>query len=115
MLRGHAGLAENVGESSLGQSSVQGHNGAKGSVGRFSFKGDMATFLAQLNEACALQSANESLTGNARQFWHLPGDFDNRPEWLMLESFFRGAVPSFKVELDRFAKIRTSSFDILVL
>ena len=75
----------------------------------------MAARLAQLDETSALEGADGALSGDARQLRHLPGDFDNRPEGLLLRGAVLGAAPGFEVKLNRFAEIRPCGLDVIAL
>jgi hypothetical protein len=73
------------------------HNGTEGQLNRSFFEGDVAALLAQFDESGALEGASHALSGDARQLRHLPGDFDNRPEGLLLGGAVLGPTPSFEV------------------
>ena len=110
-----ASLEKNVGQSSFGQSLVLRHKGTKGLFSRSFFEGDVASLLPQFDESSALEGAHQALAGDAWQLWHLSGDFDNRPEGLLLGGAVLGPTPGFEVKLDRFAKIRPRGLDVFTL
>jgi len=110
-----AGLTKCVGQSPFGQTMVHWHNGSKSLLGGSFFKGNVAALLAQFEESGPLKGADKALSGDTRKLRHLPGDFDNRPEGLLLGGAVLGATPGFEVQLDRFAEIRPRGFDIFAL
>ena len=115
MFNSEAGLAKNVGQSPFGKSLVLWHYGTESLLNRSFFEGDVTGLLAQFDESSALEDANESLSRDARQLRHLPGDFDNRPEGLLLGRAVLGPTPGFEVKLDRFAEIRSRGLDVFSL
>ncbi len=115
MFCGKAGLAKDVGESPLSQSMVLRHDGPEGLLRRSFFEGHMTALLAQYNESSALEDAYEAHSGDTRQFRHLPGDFDNRPEGLLFGRAVLGITPGFEVELNRFAEICPRGLDVFAL
>jgi hypothetical protein len=94
---GETGLAKNVGQCPFGQSVVLWDNGTESLLRRSFFERDMAALLAQFDKSIALEGADKALSGDARQLRHLPGDFDNRPEGLLLGGAVLGAAPGFEV------------------
>lgn len=115
MFYGESGLAKGVGRSPFGQSMVLWHDGPECLLGGSFFKRNVAALLAQFDESSPLKGADKALSGDTRQFRHLPGDFDNRPEGLLLGSAVLGVAPSFKIKLDRFAEIRPRGLDVFAL
>ena len=115
MFNGEAGLAKYVRQSPFGQSPVLRHNGTECQFNRSFFEGDVAALLAQFDESGALEGAYQALSGDARQLRHLPGDFDNRPEGLLLGGAVLGPTPGFEVKLNRFAEIRPRGLDVFAL
>ena len=75
----------------------------------------MAAPLPQFDESSALEGADEARSGDTRQLRHLPGDFDNRPEGLLLGGAVLGPTPGFEIKFDRFAEIRPRGFDAFTL
>ncbi|MCU1341578.1 MAG: hypothetical protein JWN92_1001 [Candidatus Acidoferrum typicum] len=115
MFNSEASLAEYIGQSSFGQSLVLRHNCTKIPFGRSFFQRNVAALLPQFDESSALEGANEALSGNTRQLRHLPGDFDNRPEGLLLGEVILGSAPGFEVKLNRFTEIRPCGLDVFPL
>ena len=115
MFSGETGLTEYVGQSSFGQRAMLRHDSAKILFRGSFFERDVATFLPQFDESCSLEGAYEALSGNAGQLRHLPGDFYNCPEGLLLGEAILGPAPSFEVKLNRFAEIRPCGFDVFPL
>jgi hypothetical protein len=112
---GESGLAKDVGQSPFSQSMVLWYDGPESLLGGSFFKRNVAALLAQFDESRPLKGADKALSGDTRQFGHLPGDFDNRPEGLLLGSAVLGAAPGFEVKLNRFAQIRSRGFDVFAL
>lgn len=115
MFCGQAGLAKYVGQSPFGQSTVLRNYSPKVLFGRLFLEGDVAALLPQFDESGALEGAHEALSGDARKLRHLPRDFDNGPERLLLGGAFLGAAPRFEVKLNRLAEIRARRFDVFTL
>lgn len=115
MFYGEAGLAKYVGKCPFSQSMVLRHDGTEDFLRRSFFERDVAAFLAQFDESSALEDSDKALSGDTRQLWHLPGDFDNRPEGLLLGGAFLGTAPGFEVKLNRFAEIGPRGFDVIAL
>ena len=115
MFNGETGLAQYVGQSSLGQSLVLRHNCTKIPFRSSLFERNVAALLPQFNESGALEGAYEALSGNTRQLRHLPGDFDNRPKGLLLGEVILGSAPGFEVKLNRLTEIRPCGLDVFPL
>ena len=115
MFSGQTGLAEYVGQSSFRERAMLRHDGTKILFRGSFFKRDVAALLPQFRESRSLEGAYEALAGNTRQLWHLSGDFDNRPERLLLREAILGPAPGFEVKLNRFAEICPRGFDVFPL
>lgn len=115
MFHGETGLAKYVGQCPFGQGMVLWHDGAEGFPGRYSFERDVASLLAQFDESGAFQGAYKALSGDTRQLRHLPGDFDDGPEGLLLGGAFIGPAPGFDVKFNRFTEIGSRGLDVFTL
>lgn len=115
MFYSEAGLAKNIGQSSFGQSMVLRNNGVKGLFKRSLFERNVTALLAQFYKSSALERAHKALSGNTRQLRHLPGDFDDCPERLILGGAVIGTAPGFEVKFNRFTEIRARGFDVSTL
>ena len=115
MLHGETGLAKYVGQSAFGQSVVLWHDGTEGLLRRSFFEGDVAALLAQFDESGTLKGAHKALSGDTRKLRHLPSDFDNCPEGLLLGGAVLRAAPGFEVQLNRFTEIRPRGLDVFAL
>ena len=115
MFCGEAGLAKYVGQSPFGQSTMLRNYSPKVLCGGLFLEGDVAALLSQLDESGALEGAHEALSGDARKLRHLPRDFDNGPERLLLGGAFLRAAPRFEVKLNRLAEIRARGFYVFTL
>ena len=115
MLDGKSGLAENIGQSPFRKRAVLGDDRTVGLFLSFLFERYVAALLPQFDETCPFEGADKPLTRNTRQLWHLLGDFDNRPEGLLIRLGLFRAAPRFEVELNRLAKVRPRGFDVFAL
>ena len=77
---GETALFQDVGEGALRERGVQGHDGSIHLVGGSFLERDVASLLAELDEADALERTHQAFTRNARQAGRLFCDFDDGPE-----------------------------------
>jgi hypothetical protein len=112
LFSGETGLAEYVGQSSFRERAMLRHEGTKILFRGSFFERDVAALLPQFRESRSLEGAYEALSGQLR---HLPGDFYNCPEGLLLGEGSLGPAPGFEVKLNRFAEIRPRGFDVFPL
>jgi hypothetical protein len=115
LFNSEASLAKYVGKCPLRQCLVLRYNRSKGLFSGSFFEGDVASLLPQFDESRTLKGAHEALSGHARQLRHLPGDFDNRPEGLLLGGVVLGSAPGFEVKLNCFTEICPCGFDVFAL
>jgi len=115
LFNSEASLAKYVGQSPFCEGVVLRHNGTESLLSRSFFKGDVAALLPQFEESSTLERPYEALSGDAWQLRHLPRDFDNRPEGLLLREAVLRPAPSFEVEPNRFTEIRSRGLNVLPL
>src|SRR5271165_4750991 len=68
LFESEAGLFKDVGKRTFCKLTVNRNHGFENLVSRASFKSNVTSFLAEFHKSNALQSSNDALTGNTREF-----------------------------------------------